>query len=121
MNKFIYNSFLTAILIILLIACENRQKAIDTSGSKTQPAPKSIIVYGSESCDHCMEFRQKADSLKIKYLFKDCEADERNYNELALKIQQANLPGYISFPVVDINGKLYIRPEFDQFLKLIGK
>lgn len=121
MNKLIYNSSLTAILIILLIACENRQKAIDTSGSKTQAAPKSIIVYGSENCDHCLEFRQKADSLKIKYLFKDCEADERNYNELALKIQQANFPGYVSFPVVEINGKLYVRPEFDQFLELIAK
>jgi glutaredoxin len=121
MNKLLYNSFLIAIFIIQLFACDNKQKTIDTSGSKTQAAPKSIIVYGSESCDHCLEFRHKADSLNIKYLFKDCEADERNYNELALKIQQANLPGYISFPVIEINGKLYLRPEFDQFLKLIEK
>jgi glutaredoxin 3 len=121
MKKLLYTSFVTAIFILLLFACENKQKSIDTSGIKTKAATKSIIFYGSENCDHCMEFRQKADSLKIKYTFKDCEADERNYNELALKIQQANLPGYISFPVVEINGKLYIRPEFDQFLKLIEK
>jgi glutaredoxin len=121
MNTLLCKSLFTVVLVLALVACENKQKSIDTSGNITHIVPKNIIVYGSESCDHCLEFRQKADSLKIKYLFKDCEADERNYNELAMKIQQANYPGYISFPVVDINGKIYIRPEFDQFLKLIEK
>lgn len=121
MHKQILKFLPAAILLLILFSCESKQKTIDTSGNISPVVPKNVIVYGSENCDDCHEFRQKADALNIKYLFKDCEADERNYNELALKIQQANLPGYISFPVVEINGKLYIKPEFDQFLALIEK
>ena len=106
--------------ILVLSSCGEKQKSIDTSKNITPKKEKLIIVYGSENCDRCHEFRQKADAMKIKYTFKDCEADERNYNELAYKIQQGNYPGYISFPVIDIDGRLYIQPEFQQFLQLIG-
>jgi hypothetical protein len=57
----------------------------------------------------------------VKYIFKDVEANEQYYNELVQKIQLANYKGYVSFPVLDIDGKLYVKPEFDEFMKIIGK
>ncbi len=116
-NKYFKLSIL--LFAFFILGCENKQNKIDTSGNITPKVEKSIIVYGSESCDHCVDFRKKADSLKIKYTFKDAEANEAYYNELVNKIQQAGIPGYISFPVIDLDGKIYIRPEFHEFLKLL--
>ena len=104
---------------ILSFGCETKKKNIDTSSNLTPSVEKEIIIFGSENCDHCIQFRQKADSLNIKYLFKDAEANEQYYNELMMIIQQSNFKEYVGFPVVVIDGKLYVRPEFDTFLTLI--
>lgn len=106
---------------IFVLSCETNRKSIDTSGNMTPKVTKNITVYGSEDCDHCIEFRNKMDSAKIKYEFKDAEANEKYYNELLLKIQQANFKGYVAFPVVDINDKIYVRPEFSEFLKILDE
>ncbi len=106
--------------ISIFSLCDSKKEKIDTSANITPTIEKKIVVYGSENCDHCIEFRNKADSLKIKYVFKDAEKNEAYYNELVQKIQAAGIPGYISFPVVEIDEKLYIRPEFNKFLSLIS-
>lgn len=116
--------FYTQILLVFFVgmlafSCETKKKSIDTTGNLTPKVEKTIIIYGSESCDHCLIFRQKIDSLNIKYDFRDAEANEKYYNELMFKIQQANFKEYISFPVIDIDGKLLVRPELDVFLKAL--
>jgi glutaredoxin len=115
------NPFLLVSLIALLISCEGKRKSIDTSGNITPIAKKEITIYGSENCDHCIEFREKMDSLKLEYIFKDAEANEKYYQELLLKIQQANFKGYVSFPVLDINDKIYVKPEFSEFMQILSK
>ena len=103
------------------MACESKRKSIDTSGNLTPKAVKEITIFGSENCDHCIEFRDKMDSLNLTYEFKDAEANEKFYNELLLKIQQANYKGYVSFPVLEINDKIYVKPEFSDFLKILSE
>jgi glutaredoxin len=116
--KLFYTQILLLFFVgILAINCESKKKSIDTTGNLTPKVDKTIIIYGSQSCDHCITFRQKIDSLNIKYDFRDAEANENYYNELMFKIQQARYTDYIAFPVVDIEGKLMVRPELDVFLK----
>lgn len=110
---------LAGILIVSVLSCENRKKRIDTSANITPEVTHSVTIYGSENCDHCIEFRSKMDSAKLGYEFKDAEANERYYSELILKMQQANSNGYISFPVLDIDGKIYVRPEFADIVQLL--
>lgn len=112
---------LLLIILSIFTLCQTKKGRIDTSSNLTPVIAKNITIYGSENCDHCLEFREKADSLNIKYAFKDAEANEAYYNELVRKIQQAGIPGYISFPVIEIDQKLYIRPEFSEFLNLIAE
>lgn len=107
--------------VAIVSGCQKKKESIDTSGNINPVVQKTITVFGSENCDHCVEFRHKADSLHIAYLFKDAEANEQYYNELLGKIQKANFQGYVAFPVIDIDGKIYVRPEFDEFLKLISE
>ncbi|MCK5702465.1 MAG: hypothetical protein KAI29_14975, partial [Cyclobacteriaceae bacterium] len=90
------------ILIALIFSCEGKQKSIDTSGNISMKTAKVVTIYGSVNCDHCLEFRKQMGSAKLKYTFKDAEAEEKNYQELLLKIQTANYKGYVSFPVIDI-------------------
>lgn len=109
------------ITILLLASCESKKKRIDTSGNITPKVTHSVIIYGSENCDHCIEFRQKMDSARLAYEFKDAEASDRNYQELLLKIQQANFKGYVSFPVLDIDGDIYVRPNFADVVRMLEK
>jgi glutaredoxin len=104
---------------ILTVSCDTKKKSIDTGGNLTPKVEKTIIIYGSESCDHCLIFRHKIDSLNIKYDFRDAEANEKYYNELVVKVQRAKISDYIAFPVIDIDGKLLVRPELDVFLNAL--
>ena len=119
--KHILNLALFAIFIVALFSCDPKKKTIDTSENIKPKVEHSITVFGSENCDHCIAFRKSVDSIAVKYIFKDVEANEQYYNELVQKIQLANYKGYVSFPVLDIDGKLYVKPDFDEFMKIIGK
>jgi glutaredoxin len=108
-------------LAVVAFACKSKTQKIDTSGNVTPEIQRTIVVYGSESCDHCMEFLHKVDSMNIEYTFKDAEASEQHYQELLQRVQAANFSGYVSFPVVVIDEQLHVRPEFEEFLTLISK
>ncbi len=110
-----------AICIAAGFACENKKTNIDTSGNLTPVVEKIITVYGSKNCDHCNDFRNKLDSANLKYEFKDAEANEQYYKELLLKIQQANFKGYVSFPVLEIDNKIYVKPSFEEFMSIISE
>ncbi len=119
-----HRSTLTIIALLLLLtslSCKSKRQNIDTSGNITPSVQKTIAVYGSESCDHCIDFRKQLDSAMLKYTFYDVEADERYFNEMMRKIQSANYRGYIGFPVVDVEGKIYVRPDFRIFISEINR
>lgn len=120
------NYLKTAVLLLLFvaltIACDNKEKKSIEAAEGIKPmAVHDITVYGSENCDHCIDFRKKVDSVGVKYTFKDVEASEQFYNELTQKIQQAQYKGYVSFPVLEIDGKLYVKPELDEFMKIVSE
>lgn len=104
-----------------MFSCDAKRKNIDTSGNTTMKVQKEVIIYGSENCDHCIEFREEMNAANFKYSFKDAEASEQVYQELLLKIQQANYKGYVSFPVLDIDGKIYVKPEFSTIKAILSK
>jgi glutaredoxin len=82
----------------------------------TKSNPKNeIIVYGSKNCIHCIKFLSSLDSAGIKYKFRDVEQDKNLFNEMYQKIQKANIKGFISYPVLDIEGKILVNPDFKQF------
>ena len=112
---------LISYFIVFLFSCEGKRTSIDTSGNITPKVEKKITVYGSENCDHCLEFRVKLDSVKLKYEFKDAEANEKYYNELLKKIQLASYKGYVSFPVLEVGDEILVRPDFHEFMKLVNK
>ena len=115
-----YNLLFATVLIVVTIGCESKRKSIDTSGNLTPGVVKKITLFGSENCDHCIAFRKKMDSVNLKYEFKDTEANEQYYKDLLFKIKQANFKGYVSFPVLEVNDKIYVKPEFENFIKIVS-
>ena len=83
------------------------------------PKEHAIVIYGSMTCDHCIAFLKKADSLSVQYSFKDVETNQIYYSELVKKIQDAKYQGYVSFPVIEVDGSIHVNPEFEQFQTLI--
>lgn len=109
------------ICLTMVFGCNQKRKSIDTSGNITPKVAKMITIYGSENCDHCIDFRRKVDSLGVKYTFKDAEANEDYYREMVLKVQQKDSNSDISFPVVEINDEILVQPELDAFLKELSR
>ena len=120
MKHHLPNLIIPVYLILMMISCESKRKSIDTSQNISLKVQKEVIIYGSENCEHCIAFRKAMDEAKFTYEFKDAEASERIYQELQMKIQEANYKGYIAFPVLDIEGRLYVKPEFHTIKSLLS-
>ncbi len=112
---------ISCICLVMVFGWNQKRKSIDTSGNITPKVVKKITIYGSENCEHCIEFRKKVDSLGVEYTFKDAEANSDYYRELVLKVQQKDSKGHISFPVVEINDEIMVRPGFNDFLKQLSR
>lgn len=90
--------------------------ACQSSGIKQT---KDIIVYGSDNCHHCVDFKAKLDSVKFTYDFKDVEFNEFMHNEMVSKVRGARIMGQINYPVIDVEGKILVAPELREVIELM--
>jgi glutaredoxin len=107
--------------IFLLIACSESKREKQESGnasgeienkSKSKGQQKKIIVYGSMECNHCHEFRRKLESKGISYEFRDVDENDAYFIELQNLIRSINFKGYVSYPVINIEGEVFVNPDF---------
>ncbi len=94
---------------------ENSEEKTSTGTSLKQA--DEVIVYGNHTCPHCVAFTNKLKDNGIKYIFKEVDKRDENFKEMYEKVQSAEYQGYIQYPVVDINGKILVSPEYDEFRK----
>ncbi len=107
-------------LFLLTTCSENKgdkQGSEITSGeiekiSKSRGSQKNIIVYGSMECNHCHEFRRKLESKGISYEFRDVDENDAYFVELQNLIRSINYKGYVSYPVIKIDGEVFVNPDF---------
>lgn len=115
---------LTGTSLLLLMAChEQGREAGNTKISNQDPSyiqneDIEIIIYGSKSCPHCVAFIDKMDQEKISYTFKEVDHDDNNYQEMLDKINSINFAGYVSYPVVDVDGSILVAPDFERFIEI---
>lgn len=104
----LFSSLFVLILILFLQNCSGNK---NETGHKMLNPGSAIIVYGSRECIHCVRFMASLDSAGILYKFFDVEKDQNRFQEMYQKIKKNDIKGYISYPVVEINGNLYVRPD----------
>ncbi len=80
---------------------------------------RSIIVYGSDNCHHCVEFKVKLDSLGFTYDFRDVEFNQMMNDEMVSKVRASGEMGGFKYPVVDIEGDILIAPEIQAVLDIM--
>lgn len=105
---------LVCISLILFWAC---QSAGTNKFSIKQT--KEIIVYGSNNCDHCVDFKAQLDSVGFTYDFRDVEFDDAMANEMYHKVQAAKIQGRINYPVIDVDGKIMVAPSLSDVIGLM--
>lgn len=107
---------LLSITFSLLQSCTNSSQSLAGADTEETKAP-TIVIYGSNTCHHCVDFKNKLDSVGLKYVFNDVEVDERQAQVMIQLVQSANHQGGIQFPVVYLNDKeVMIAPDFNSFL-----
>ena len=95
---------------------DSNSETESTSESLTQP---QLVIYGSNSCGHCIDFKAKLDSLNISYTFNDVEQNKALADEMLEVVHAANYYDYIEFPVVAVGKQVFINPPLDQVLNAL--
>ena len=105
---------LVSLSLALLCFCQNP----GTNNSSVKQT-KDIIVYGSNNCDHCVDFKAQLDSVGFTYDFRDVEFNDAVANEMYNKVQAAKIQGRINYPVIDVDGKIMVAPSLSEVLGLM--
>ena len=103
------NCFLVVCIIMISCSTKKPEQSNNLTGSL-----EVIVVYGSKDCIHCMAFTRSLDSAGVDYKFCEVDKDKSLFNEMYQKIQKINYQGYVEYPVVDVNGKILVSPEFGE-------
>ena len=106
--------FLTACIII--ISCSSKKTGQDHNATGN---PDAVVVYGSRDCIHCVVFTRSLDSAGIQYRFYEVDKDKSLFNEMYQKIQKIKYQGYVEYPVVEVNGRILVSPEFREIAVLL--
>lgn len=114
--------FVAVVMLLVGTGCETKTAEKAKSEVVAEKASqKEMIVYGSDTCDHCISFKKKMDSLGIKYTFYDVQVDQAKAQEMLDKLARVNFIGNIAFPVVDIEGRVMVSPEIPMVVGLVKK
>lgn len=104
---------------LILMSCNGPKSENQSSIPVQELAKPDLIIYGSNSCDHCLDFKAKLDSLNIEYKFNDVEQDEALAQEMMNAVHSINYYDYIEFPVVQYGRQVFINPNLDQVLNVL--
>ncbi len=92
------------VFVMAFYSCDQKEK-------KAAVDQKSVIlVYGSEHCHHCKDFKAWLDEHHLKYTFYDVTKDMKAKKEMMEKVKNAKLSKRVLYPVVDIDGRIMSRP-----------
>lgn len=80
-----------------------------------------IVLYGRPECSACKDYQKDLDDARISYAFKNID-DTNVQQELYSRMNKAGLnTSYFELPVIDVNGKIAIRPELREVIKDFNK
>lgn len=104
---------------ILIIAAGAGAYYFARSRSQLEPLypPPYVAVYGREACGYTQKYRQDISALSMRSYSKDID-DPATADVLHSRMEKAGLDtSRYELPVLDVNGKIFIRPPMDQVVK----
>lgn len=79
-----------------------------------------VIVYGNEKCPYCRDTTKWLESQNIKYIYRDVEQFGTFQEEMFSKLEKAGYTSTAMLPVIDINGRILMKPAFDDIKNAIA-
>lgn len=96
--------------------------AASFSGTLSANDRPKILIYGSNGCGFCNAMRKSLNKDKIHFTFYDVNSNNAKNSEMWKKVRTLNpKAASTKFPVMDINGKIMIRPTYKQVKALVSK
>ena len=85
---------------------------------KSEPKSTVLVVYGSDSCHHCIDTKLFLKNNSINFVFYDIDKDPVALREMLAKLKEANIStANLGIPVVDKQGQFIINNgNFEDFL-----
>ncbi|MDH5609679.1 MAG: glutaredoxin [Cyclobacteriaceae bacterium] len=111
MHKYFYLIPFVVTLVAFTQCGSPQEKAAETT---EVPAQKSIVIYGSNNCPHCIDFKAKLDARGITYTFNDVEFSDKLTLEMVEVVKSSNYAGQIYYPVVVVDNRMvFVNPELE--------
>ena len=85
---------------------------------KSEPEPTVLVVYGSDTCHHCIDTKLFLKNNSISFVFYDIDKDPIALREMLTKLKKANISTTnLGIPIVDKRGQLIQNNgNFEDFL-----
>lgn len=81
---------------------------------------KEIIVYGESSCNHCNDFKTNLVNSDIKFTYHELSNNPAKIEEMRKHARTLNPKiSSVPLPLVILESKVFIRPNFSEFIKRI--
>ncbi|HON78177.1 MAG TPA: glutaredoxin domain-containing protein [Spirochaetota bacterium] len=95
------------------------QDASGGSSAGEQASGGTVMVYGTDRCGYCTALQRNLRRENVPYTFFDVRQNQSKRREMWTKIRSSH-PGLsrVGYPVVDVNGKVLIRPSVDEVKRL---
>ena len=119
--KNVISIVLVVFTLLFMFSCSTQSEKNYDKEPATESTEKQLIVYGSNSCDHCLFFRAKLDSAGLNYVFHDVEQNQQLADQMLKATQSINYQGFIQFPVVVVEENVLVNPSFEEALKVINQ
>ncbi|HQO58012.1 MAG TPA: hypothetical protein PLT76_04765 [Candidatus Omnitrophota bacterium] len=104
---------------ILIIAAGAGAYYFARSRGQLEPLypPPYVAIYGRDVCGYTQKYRQDISALHMRSYSKDID-DPATADVLHSRMEKAGLDtSRYELPVLDVNGKIFIRPPMDQVVK----
>ena len=115
-NLLILVTFMT---LLTFQQCSTPTDNTSDASESTQVKKSQVVLYGSNSCDHCTDFRAQLDSVGVKYTFNDVEQSQVLANEMLDVVHSIGYYDYIMFPVVAAGDTVFIKPNLQAVLDVL--
>jgi glutaredoxin len=108
-------------LLIMVLMCAAGFGAylygyLQTHQEPLHPTPY-IIIYGREACGYCQQYEQDISGLNMRFFVESVD-DMSTASVLHKRMRKAGLDtGQYNLPVLDVNGRIFIRPPMEEVTK----
>jgi len=111
---------LALVIFFFFTTCNSELVAQSVQVKTKEKTP--LIVYGSDTCHHCIDTKKYLTERNISFVFYDIDKNNEALQEMLGKLRKAGIStSNLGIPVIDKQGELFTNVGvFEEFLKKLN-